>query len=266
LTVVGSTPPPPPPAPAPAPAPTPTPADPEKHVPRQLPVPVTEHEVTGGGKLSGGSGHDLLRGSGTSDDLLIGGAGDDLLVGGGGLDTAQYTGRVADFVIERGLNGVSVRDTAHAEGHDLTIEVERLQFSDGFVALDLNGNAGRVAALYQAAFERSPDKMGMGFWLDKHDHNTDIRTIAKEFVRSAEFAQTYGTTGTVEKFIGAFYEHTLHREPDKAGFDWWVARVKELNVPLDQELQTTLLIDFSLSDESIATIVGSFPAGIAFSL
>jgi hypothetical protein len=67
--------------------------------------------------------------------------------------------------------------------------VERLQFSDQTVALDIGGNAGESYRLYQAAFNRTPDKVGLGYWIDAMDHGNSLMHVAGSFIDSAEFRQ-----------------------------------------------------------------------------
>lgn len=120
--------------------------------------------------LQGDAGNDQLTGYGGR-DILVGGAGDDLINGASGFDTALYMGNRASFVITAGPydGNWSVTDLSGKEGKDNIWHTERLQFSDGAVALDAKGNAGKVYRLYQAAFDRKPDPGGVGFWVTQVD-------------------------------------------------------------------------------------------------
>lgn len=90
--------------------------------------------------LSGGAGRDQLEGRG----------GNDAIDGGSGIDTAIYAGNRATYSIQHGANGVTV--SGGSEGTDQLTSIERLQFADGHLALDLDGNAGTVARILGAAF------------------------------------------------------------------------------------------------------------------
>lgn len=83
-------------------------------------------------------------------DRLISSAGDDRLMGGDGVDTAIYSGNRADFRVTKTTTGFTIM--GGAEGTDTLINVERLQFSNTNVALDLGGNAGTTAKLLGAVF------------------------------------------------------------------------------------------------------------------
>jgi hypothetical protein len=69
--------------------------------------------------------------------------------GGLGLDTAVYSGHRSEYTVERTASGISVTTTGL---HDSLKNIERLQFSDGKLALDLDGHAGTVAKFIGAVF------------------------------------------------------------------------------------------------------------------
>lgn len=118
--------------------------------------------------LAGTSGPDALRG-GLGNDLLTGGAGNDSLNGGAGQDTAAFTlGRDA-YTITHGNGGFVVSARAGNEGSDTLIDIERLRFADGGLALDLQGHAGTVVryigAVFGASLVGSPAAVGIGLGL-----------------------------------------------------------------------------------------------------
>lgn len=80
----------------------------------------------------GGSGDDHLIGN-AANNRLEGAAGNDRIEGGEGIDTAVYRQ-------SRGIDG------------DVLTGIERLEFVDRSVALDLDGNAGTVAKILGAVF------------------------------------------------------------------------------------------------------------------
>ena len=116
----------------------------------------------GNNYFDGGAGNDAIA-AGSGMDVFVGGAGDDIIDGGDGLDKAEYVGSYYDFTIEKQLDSFSVNDRLSLEGTDTLTNVERLEFADGTLAFDTNGNAGQAYRLYQAAFERTPDPVGVGY-------------------------------------------------------------------------------------------------------
>lgn len=90
------------------------------------------------------------------------GGGYDTLDGGGGIDTSVYSRQRADYTLSSTVSGFKVQDkfaSIVAGGADLAsdtlINVERLQFSDAKIAIDLNGNAGKAVKLLGAVFGTS---------------------------------------------------------------------------------------------------------------
>ncbi len=100
------------------------------------------------------------------DGGLAPGAGNDRIQGSTGLDTLTYGGTRAEYSI---ANRVVTDSQAARNGSDTLVSVERLHFSDGNIALDTDGVAGQAFRLYQAAFNRTPDQAGVGFWIKALD-------------------------------------------------------------------------------------------------
>ncbi|MFY7856369.1 MAG: calcium-binding protein [Rubrivivax sp.] len=126
---------------------------------KAAPFGVTLEGTAGSDRLDGSPLDDLLRG-GAGNDVMNASAGNDWLSGGDGVDVARYDGRRDDYEISRLPNG-DWRVTARhgSDGSDTLMDVERLQFADGAVALDVDGaGAGaRVLRLMNAAL--GPDAL-----------------------------------------------------------------------------------------------------------
>ncbi|MCY4263396.1 MAG: hypothetical protein OXE78_00870, partial [Gammaproteobacteria bacterium] len=102
--------------------------------------------------LDGGMGDDSLDG-GTGDDRLRGGDGSDKLVGSEGLDFAVYNDSRNEYAVSVDGDRLTVvaRSSATETGTDELTGVERLGFSDIYLAFDIDGNAG-IAARVLGAF------------------------------------------------------------------------------------------------------------------
>jgi serralysin len=86
-------------------------------------------------------------------DRFFGNASDNVLDGAGGLDTVVYSGSVSSYEVERAATGFAVRSQAPSAAKTDTLRnIERLEFLDGKLALDLDGNAGVAAKLLGAVF------------------------------------------------------------------------------------------------------------------
>jgi Ca2+-binding RTX toxin-like protein len=212
-----------PPAIPPATPPAIPPATPPVTPPVVPPPPKDSSGTSGGDQLTGGAGNDRLDG-GEGSDLLVGGAGDDTLIGGAGLDSARYAGSAADYTVVRTADGFRVLDKrgTNGDGSDTLAGVERIAFADGALALDVDGVAGQAFRIYRAAFDRAPDQGGMGFWLSVMDKGASVHDMAVGFAASKEFADLYGAAPTNAELVMRMYKNILHREPDPAGYAYWL--------------------------------------------
>jgi hypothetical protein len=194
---------------------------------------------------------------GTSgDNLLAASSSGGLLDGKEGLDTVVFALQRSGYALTNNGGNVSVYDTVHASTTVLA-NVERLQFSDKTVALDIAGNAGESYRLYQAAFNRTPDKAGLGFWIDAMDHGQNLKDVAANFIDSAEFHQMYGANPNDAQYVDAMYQNVLHRTPDAAGYDFWLHA-------LQIAPRAEVLVNFSESAENQAQVIGVIANGIEF--
>lgn len=102
-------------------------------------------------RVNAGWGNDFVD-AGAGNDLLRGSSGLDQLFGGSGIDTAIFEGNRASYSF--GSNGTSftVTDNVGTDGIDTLTGIERLQFADKHLAIDLDGHAGQVAKLLGVVF------------------------------------------------------------------------------------------------------------------
>lgn len=214
--------------------------------------------TNGPDKLAGDVGNDILTG-GLGNDVLTGGKGNDFLTGDAGTDTAAYAGLRSAYTFTEERNGT--RTVSGPEGTDTLKSIERLKFSDGILALDIDGAAGQAYRIYQAAFNRAPDAKGLSFWIDVMDHGVTLRDVAGGFVSSPEFQSLYGTNPSNASIVDKLYENVLHRAPEAAGRDFWLGI-------LDNKLASVaeVLMSFSESPENRAALVGVIGQGFMFDL
>lgn len=140
--------------------------------------------------------------------------------------------------------------------------VERIQFNDGMLALDVEGNSGQAYRLYQASFDRTPDAAGLEFWMGQLDSGAlSLTEVAELFLTSAEFTQAYGRNDSLgdAQFIDLLYENVLDRTPDSAGYDFWLAQAAQ-DVGREE-----MLVSFSESDENKQLVAPAISDGIWFS-
>ena len=190
--------------------------------------------------------------------------------GGAGTDTISFVNEYPPYnALNPGSNpnwNIEVEGkVVIVNGYHRFTNVERLEFSDGVLAFDITGSesvAGQCFRLYQAAFDRLPDAAGLGYWVDRLDSGTTtLNAIAQSFLHSPEFVQTFGTEQTVSNshFVELLYLHTLGRQYDQGGFDYWVERLDGGHTN-----RGDLLAFFSESDENVARVTPAVEDGIWF--
>ncbi|SFD17268.1 type I secretion C-terminal target domain (VC_A0849 subclass) [Massilia yuzhufengensis] len=207
--------------------------------------------LDGAGWLDGGDGNDLLVANDDAGDTLNGGA---------GVDQVRFAQASTDYTVTRTATGYAVvNNDMPGSGAHLLTGIERLQFSDISVALDLDGAAGQTFRIYRAAFDRAPDEAGMGFWLSQMDGDTSLVDIAGGFAASREFVQLYGNAPSNTELVTRMYKNILHRDPEPAGYAFWLDILDQgkANVP-------TVLASISESAENNAAVAALIANGIPF--
>jgi Ca2+-binding RTX toxin-like protein len=225
-----------------------------------------------GTPVTGGAAADWLRGGPLSDqldgaegnDTLLGGPGNDLLHGGAGLDTALFAGARAHYALQSlydlNLYVADLRGGAN-DGKDWLIDVERLVFADGAIALDtgFDAVAGRAYRIYRAAFDRTPDEGGLGYWIAAMDGGMALLDVARHFVGSQEFKDQYGLAPSNAEIVTRLYHNILDRAPEQAGFDFWLGALDSKAVDLP-----ALLAEFSESGENRTAVAELIAQGVAY--
>lgn len=209
--------------------------------------------------MVGGAGSDALYGSNGS-DTLRGGLGDDFLIGGDGLDFAIMAGPQSNFTSRVTPDGaLELTDTApNGNGTDYLSEIERIRFTDVTVALDTAGIAGEAYRLYKAAFDRTPDLTGLGFWIENLDSGVSLLEAANGFINSAEFQADYGANPSDRDFVQLLYENVLDRQPDASGYEYWVSAMQ------NGLSRAQVLVEFSNSPENIQNVAPLVANGIRY--
>jgi hypothetical protein len=180
--------------------------------------------------------------------------------GGGGIDTVAYIGSRSDYTIARTGGGNYVVTHNGFGDADVLVNVERVSFSNGNYALDVNGNGGMAYRLYQAAFNRTPDVGGFGYQMSALDNGLTIWQVSDNFLHSPEFQSTYGNLSN-EEFVRTLYRNVLHREGEAGGVQF---HTNNLNSGATVRFQT--LVQFSESPENQAAVIGAIEGGALYTL
>lgn len=225
------------------------------------------------GELIRGTGtHDIVYGNAGDDiiytssgnDTIIGGAGRDSVSGGTGRDTYVFEFGRAQGTFQRSVaaDGFELIFVTSSDGQERFVDVERFQFTDAIVAVDIDGNAGDAYRIYQAAFDRTPDRSGLSYWVDQMDDGMPLSQVALNFILSPEFTTTYGNINamTNAQFVNVVYENVLHRAPDSGGFSYW------MNDLTNGYPRHYMLAAFSQSAENQANVAAAIQNGILLDL
>jgi hypothetical protein len=162
------------------------------------------------------------------DDVLAGFGGDDVLDGDGGIDTAHYRGARADYRLAREDDSWSVADRPGRDGTDSLSGIERLQFDDTAVALDLDGHAGTVARLVGSLF--GPAHVGrldlMGVGLSLLDAGMGAEDLAALALRSGYFAELAGSHSDAD-FVRQVYRNVTGQEAGAAEVAYYAGLIAD---------------------------------------
>ena len=207
-----------------------------------------------GQSLTGAAGNDVFIGT-VDNDTFNGGAGNDTINGGLGLDVSVYGGTRASYTI---ANGASLTVSGGGDNTDTLTNVERLRFDDPALVFDTSGNAGKTYRLYQAVFNRTPDKGGLSDWLKGMNTGLSLQKVASGFIGSAEFESLVGSNSSNTQFVDLMHANVLHRAPDQSGYDYWLSQMQ------GGTTREMVLIGFSESPENQAALIGVIQGGIEY--
>lgn len=174
-------------------------------------------------------------------------------------DTAVFPGALSEFTFTKTATGYTVPIPWAIDSSVLT-SIERALFTESkdALALSMAGNLGQVYRLYQAAFDRTPDKIGFGFWLAVSDAGQTLTAISQSFIDSAEFTDLYGANTSNTAFVDALYDNILHRDGDATGVAFW-------NGVLDHGTsRADVLVEFAESMENRAQLADVIGNGFAY--
>ncbi len=190
------------------------------------------------------------------DDVMSATAAAERIDAGAGLDTVVIGGLRTSYQVQASAAGFTV--TAAGTGQaDTLVNVERVQFQDVSVALDVGGAIGKLYRLYEAAFDRAPDAAGIGFWLAGMDRGEAFAAVAQAFTDSPEYLRLYGALDNAG-FVERLYINALDRTHDLEGRDFWVAA---LNAGVTRG---DVVTGFSESPELQAKLIGVIGNGVDY--
>jgi hypothetical protein len=174
------------------------------------------------------SANDVVDGFGGNDVFYGNGIGDgsDIFYGGAGTDTSVFNGKRANYTIVRStvwdeytqksnLPGLKVTDKVGWDGNQQLHSVERLQFTDGTLALDFQaGESGyKAAMLIGAAFGASSVGALFAPAVQLFDQGKSTAEMAQLVVDLKLIENTIGNTSN-RAFVIEVYENVVGVKPD----------------------------------------------------
>ncbi|WP_027159934.1 hypothetical protein [Methylobacter luteus] len=149
-------------------------------------------------------------------DTLTGNDGNDIIEGLAGIDTVVYNDAHGQYTVS--LNGAVATVGDNGMGIDTLTGVERLEFSDQSLALDLNGNAGKVARILGAVFGKDAVAnvfyTGIGLQLlDDGMSYEELMQLALDTKLGAGFSDA--------DEVRLFYRNLTGSQPSQADLDYW---------------------------------------------
>lgn len=170
-------------------------------------------------------------------------------------NVTQFDKPRSAYLIEKSGAGYRVVELATLENPVLVPAGQTLRFTDSSLRMDVDGTAGKIYRLYQAAFNREPDSGGLAMWINAADQGWTMDAIAQEFINSAEFKKMYGEKPGNTELVKKIYQNVLHRDGDPGGITFWT------NVLQNTKLSTVLL-GFSESRENQDGVAARIASGI----
>ena len=105
-----------------------------------------------------------------------------------------------------------------------------------------------ITRLYSAFFQRQPDKIGFEFWIDVYaSGGWNLDKIARHFVLSDEFVETYGSLNNTE-FVDLIYQNVQGRAGEPVGRAFWIEQLDS-----GQMTRGRVMIFFSESEEYVTS-------------
>ncbi len=149
-----------------------------------------------------------------------------------------------DFIFADYLDG----DDVQLWDEDGALWNSQIKRADGLV---IDAEEAQLYRAYAGAMGRTPDEAGYNWWLGEIEAGRqDLNSMAGGFVHSDEFKDLADSNddGAISnaEFVTHMYEGVFGREPDEAGFDYWVGELDS-----GRYSQAGALVDMTQSNEYV---------------
>ncbi|WP_307727770.1 FKBP-type peptidyl-prolyl cis-trans isomerase [Massilia sp. TS11] len=133
----------------------------------------------------------------------------------------SFVGPLANYSFSKTADGYVVTDNTGKEAARTVAATARLRFTDISLSFDIDGIPGQAYRLYRAAFARTPDVGGLGFWLGVLDKGYSLEAAANGFVDSQEYKTLYASATSNSDIVSKYYLNVLERKGDAGGLAFW---------------------------------------------
>ena len=215
----------------------------------------------------GGSANDILIGN-SANNSLTGNGGNDWLRGSTGIDTAIYSGARSSFTIKWENNDGGfwqVSDKAGAEGTDMLSVIERVQFADTKLALDLDANGNAAKALEfigMLSFSHINDASAVGTILSLFDQGESMKEVSQLAI---EVGLTSGLAGSSSNLdlVRLVYRNVVDTEASADSANALAAYMQGSGGSMSQAEFMTAVAELALNQQHI-DLVGLQSTGIEY--
>lgn len=211
-----------------------------------------------------GAGGNSIVGT-TANDTLYDTSGNDSLDGGTGIDIANYTGNLANFTFAQSGTGFIVTDTTGAEGVDTLTNIERLQFADKKLALDLlptqsAGQALEFIGVLASGLVSSPSVVGA--ILSFFDQGYSMSSLSQLALDVGLVNQLAGSSSNTD-LARLVFRNVVGGEADSATVDMLVGYMDGRSASFSQAEFLATVAGLELNQQHIG-LIGLQQTGIEF--
>ena len=215
-----------------------------------------------------GSGADIIVGN-SSNNSFTGGKGNDILDGGAGIDMAVYNanlkGATLNNFIDYGSSDGNIQlrtawNVVVAGDTDTLRNIERLKFNDTYVALDLDGNAGKTLKLLAALLGKAAvtEKAYVGAGLHALDNGMSYEELMKVGIDAI-----FGANPAGASVVAALYENLVGSSAPQSVLD-------EYGAMLDDGVMSATELGIAVAEHNLTAtnidLVGLASLGVEYIL
>ncbi len=195
---------------------------------------------------------------GQGNDTLIGNDQNNALNGGAGVDTAHYADKRSNYSVTKEANTFVVKANIGKGDTDIIINLERLQFADTRLAIDLNGNAGISSKVLGAIFgaESLSNKEFVGTGLQLLDGGMSYQELAQLALNTK-----LGTDFSIDAEINLLYQNLVDSLPNTEDLNHWTETIT--SGKLTSASLAVMAADSDLNTNNI-DLIGLSQTGIEF--